>query len=189
MITLPPYPPRRAWLTSFGLVMSLVGGLLIGALLSLRISPGWFIVGIVVALLLSLPGLLWPQTVSIPYRAWNKLAYAFAHLARLWLTGVCFYIVFVAVGRLGSSLKLDRSSADGSLWVSRETSVPVTYGSPHGIIRAKSSRRGWVSAFVSWALQSGNGWACCLLPFLLLLSVLEGEQEESVLPTHTYTLF
>jgi hypothetical protein len=174
---------------SFGLVMSLVSGLLIGALLSLRISSGWFVVGIVVALMLSLPGLLWPQIVSIPYRAWNKLAYAFAHLARLWLTGVCFYIVFVAVGRLGSSLKLARLTADESLWVPRETRVPAAYGSLHGIIRAESSKRGWISAFVSWAMQSGNGWACCLLPFLMLLSVLEGEQEEGNLPTHTYTLF
>jgi hypothetical protein len=190
MIVLPPFPPRRAWLMSFGLVMSLVSGLLIGALLSLRMSPCWFAVGVVVALMLSLPGLLWPQTVSIPYRVWNKLAYEFSRFARLWLTGICFYIVFVTVGRLGSSFKLASLAADESLWVSREISAPAAYGSSHGIIREEPSEEGWVSAFVSWAMQSGNGWACCLLPFLMLLSAFESEQqEESDLPTHTYTLF
>jgi hypothetical protein len=184
-----PYPPRRAWLRSFALVMGLTGGLLTGVLLSLPVSPRWSASGVFVALVLALPGLLWPQTVSIPYRVWNKLAREFTRCARLWLTGICFYIAFVAVGRLGSSLRLARPTADGSLWVPRQSGAPTAYGSPHGVVTAEASQGSWVSAFVSWAVRSGNGWACCLLPFMALLSVLEPAQENGNVPADIYTLY
>jgi hypothetical protein len=140
------------------------------------------------AFVLALPGLLWPQTVSLPYRIWNKLAREFTRCARLWLTGICYYIAFVAVGRLGSSLSLARP-AEGSLWAPRPTGRPAAYGSPQGVITAEAARGSWVSAFVAWAVQSGNGWACCVLPFVALLSVLEPEQESSDVSTNIYTLY
>ena len=171
------------------MVMGLTGGLLTGAILLLRGSPHWFASGVLVALLLALPGLLWPQTVSIPYRVWHKLDREFTRCARLWLTGICFYIVFVAVGRLGSSLRLARPTAEGSLWVLRRTDAVTTYGSAHGVVTAEAAQGSWASAFVSWAMHSGNGWACCLLPFMALLSLLEPEQESANVPTNIYTLY
>jgi hypothetical protein len=189
MLTLPPYPPRQAYLKSFWLIMSLAGGVLAGTLSPSLAAPGRLVIGAAVAVLLALPGAWRPDSAAIPYRVWNKLAYAFTHLARLWLMGVCFYIVCILVGRTGSALVLARPPADGSLWVRRQRSAPAMGAFAHGLMMEESGKRGWVSQFIAWAGQSGHGWACSLLPFLALLSAMEGEQEGSDFAANIYTLF
>jgi hypothetical protein len=124
----------------------------------------------------------------LPYRVWNRLARDFAHYASLLLMGICFYIIFVAVGRAGSSLRLARPTATQSLWVPRKTLAPTTYGNQHAIATEGSLKKGQIASLFSWALHSGNLWTCCLLPFLILLSLFETEQENSV-PAGIYTLF
>ena len=185
MITLPAYWARRAWLRSFWLAVSLVGGLFTGALLACLASPRWVAMGGVAAVVLAVPGLLWPRLVSLPYRVWNKLAREFARYAGLWLMAICFYIIFVAVGRVGSSLAL-LPSPTGSLWTAREAQEREGW---QGIRPEESLRKGWIAAFISWAARSGNWWACCLLPFLMMLAAFESEPETNGLPTSIYTLF
>jgi hypothetical protein len=186
MIILPP--ARRAYLMSFWLVISLTGGLLIGALSSLLVAPRPFTFGVVLALVLSLPGLLRPQVVSLPYRVWNRLARGFAHCARLFLMSVCFYVIFVAVGRTGSALRLTRPSSTQSLWEPRGTLAPAAYISQGAVSMKESSGKSWMPTFFSWAVHSGNFWACCLFPFLLLLSILEPDEDRDF-PAGIYTLF
>src|SRR5215510_3140694 len=115
MITLPAYPPRRAVLVSFCLVMSCAGGLLIGIASLVLLSLQGFLAGTVLASAIALLGFLRPQAVSIPYRAWNRLAREFARVARPWLIAICYYIVFVAVGRTESSFRLARPALHESL--------------------------------------------------------------------------
>jgi hypothetical protein len=188
MIVLPPYPPLQSWLKAFWVVITLVSGLTVGAFLSLSISGHWFLPALVLSLLMALPGLKWPQIASFPYRAWNKLAREFARLGQFWLLLVCFYIVFVVVGKSGSSLCLARPAPMESMWKPRRPRAPSFRGSAHGIIVEPESL-GWASAFNSWAAQSGNAWAWFLWPFLMLLSAFHGEDEKSEVPANVYTLF
>jgi hypothetical protein len=116
------------------------------------------------------------------------MALLFARAARLWLTGICFYIVFVAVGLTGSRLRLAHPTASESLWVPRKTFPPATYESQWGSIEKNGSRKGWIRSFLYWAFHSGNLWAAFMLPFLILLCLLERD-EESSLPTRIYTLY
>src|SRR5690606_30865855 len=107
----------------------------------------------------------------------------------LWLTGICFYIVVVAVGQTGSSLALARSRTGTSCWVEHlphATSTP-DHVAAHNIETLPS--RSWLKDFCIWATQRGHGWALCLLPFLLLLTLLGSEEEEQVFPGSIYTLF
>jgi hypothetical protein len=133
-------------------------------------------------------GMLRPQALSLPYRAWNRLASEISHLARLWVMGICFYLVLVAVGRAGSSLRLHRPGSTESLWMPRGTLVPDAYGSQHAAPAKGSLTTGWISSYLSWTVQTRNFWACFLLPFFILLSALESEQESTV-STDLYTLF
>jgi hypothetical protein len=119
---------------------------------------------------------------------WNRLARDFARYASLLVMGICFYLVLGAVSRTGSSLSLTRSSLGGSWWVPRTTLVPATYINQHGIVSENARSQDWIAALASWGQSSGNLWACCLLPFLILLSLFATEQETSV-PTDIYTLF
>lgn len=186
MITLPSV--RRASLRSFWLAICLSGGLLLSVVLSLLVSFRWAVLAVGLAFVLALPGYLWPQLISLPYRVWNRLARDFARCASLLLMSICFYIILVAVGRAGSSLSLARPTATQSSWVPRETLAPTTYNNQHGIPTEGSLSQGWIATLFSWALHSGNLWTCCLLPFLMLLSLFETEEENSA-PTDIYTLF
>jgi hypothetical protein len=186
MITLRS-PPRRAWVMSFWLAVCLGSGLLIGLLSALLISPRWFGLGVMLALVLALPKRLWTQTIA--YRLWNRLARYFGHAAHLWLMGICFAIIVVAVGRKGLSLRLARPSSTASLWMPRETLAPAAYISQYSVATARAPEKGWIATFFSWVMQSGNLWALSLLPFLMLLSALRTDQRKSNFPANIYTLF
>ena len=171
------------------MTISLCSGLLIGLPLALLLSPRWLGLGVILALVLAFPGLLWPQKITRPYTLWNRLARSFGGAARLWLMGICYYIIFVAVGRTGSSLSLARPPATKSLWIPRGTLAPGAYVSQHGSATAASPEKGWMATFLAWAAQSGNGWALALLPFFILLAALPIDQKKGRFPTNIYTLF
>lgn len=184
-----PSAPNRVWLLSFWSSMSLLIGLITGMLLWMLISPLWSGLGVIVALALAGAGLLILRKLSTPYRAWNSLARRFARFAQSWVAAICFYAVFVAVGRAGASLKLARPDSDkGSLWVSRETLAPSAYPCPYKTTAKGPTQRNWTSTYLSWAVGSGSPWAACLLPFLILLRAFETEAEGDF-PSNIYTLY
>lgn len=183
--------PRHAQLMGFWLAISLCGGLLTAVLSSLFIAPRWFGLGVALTPLLAVPGLLWPQAIARPYTVWNRLAHYFGRAARLWLMGICYYliIILVAVGRAGSSLRVARPTPTASLWVPRGTLGPSAYVSQHGAATAASPQKGWIGTFLSWASESGNVWALSLLPFFILLAALQIDEKKSSFPAKIYTLF
>jgi len=182
-----PYRPRQAWLKSFGLALSIAAALL-AAVMALVGFPALSGLGALAACLLALAAMVRPETLRLPYRLWNKLARHYAAAARIWLLGTCFYFVFPVVGRAGSSLGLAPSPSATSHWVPRETLPAITYTSQHRTGAAEAPCGGWIRTFVSWAARSGNFWAIFLLPFLILLSALQPEEEEAF-PSNIYTLF
>jgi hypothetical protein len=114
------------------------------------------------------------------HHAWNnRLARPLAGWAKRYVVWVCYFIVFVAVGRAGSRLELLRGG-----WASR----PEVSASPTGRAFATPHALGWVRRYTAWALQSGNAWSLALLPFLLLIRLLS-DQEEPAFASNIYTLF
>ena len=184
-----PVRPHPVWLKSFWLVISLGSGLLVGVFLSLLVSPPWLALGVAIALVSALPGLLRPETVSIFYRKWNTLTHWFTRVARAWIALVYFLVVFTVVGRVGSTLKLVRPIGISSMWVPLETDAENENSRFRGVTVEHSPDSGWVSAFLPWAARPGNWWCFSLLPFLVLLSALESEREQSTVPTSIYTLY
>ena len=47
------------------------------------------------------------------------------------------------------------------------------YGSQHHAVQEQAGVYGWVRSYASWAMRSRQPWALTLLPFLILLSLLE----------------
>jgi hypothetical protein len=188
MITLPSRP-RRAWLVSFWLAISVCSGLLIGLLSALLIAPRWVGLGGILMLVLACTGLLRRRVIRRAYAVWNRLALSFGRAAQLVLMGICFYIIFVAVGRTGSALRLAHPSPTASLWVPRGTLAPSAYVSQYGARDGASLQQGWIATFLSWAVRSGNWWALSLLPFFILLSALQIDEKKGTFPANIYTLF
>lgn len=184
-----PSSPNRLWLLSFWLVISLLVGITTGIFLWVVASPAWSGLGVILTAALGIAGLSRPAIVRKPYEVWNGLAGSFIRFARLWVAGTCFHIIFVAVGWTGTALSLKRPGGDTkSFWMPRDTLAPSAYVYEHKTTAKGSTQRGWVHAFVSWGVRSRNLWACCLLPFLILLRALETE-EKSSFPSNIYTLY
>jgi hypothetical protein len=189
MIMLPRYPPPRTWLQSFWITLSLAAGSILGTFCALVIAPRWSVSGMVFALLMAVPGSLRPRIASRPYRLWNLLARRFVRLARFWVTGVCFYIICTSVGLTGSRARLAQPAANETLWVARTASTPTTDVHHHNGAPPEFAQKGWIRAYFTWAQQSGNLWALCLLPFLIILSALENDQAQNPVAANVYTLF
>jgi hypothetical protein len=185
----PVVPPARRYsiLIGFWIALSLFAGMTIGTILSLWASPALMTLGLVAVPVLALPGLLWPQLAILPYVVWNKLAREFARYSRTWLMGICFYVIVVAVGRTGASLRLSRPDSGQSLWVRRQDSSGARNGFER-VIATDESSKSWIRNFFRWSARSRNLWACGVLPFLVLLAALDPEPETNV-PKEIYTLF
>lgn len=144
-------------------------------------------VGACLTVAVALTAHLWPWAWTLPYRAWNRLGRHYGDVARLYLLGLC-YVIVSAVGLAGPSKDFTRDPRFGSGWIFRKSgSEPASNGRVQGD-DTMALKRGWLRTYVLWAIQSGQIWRCALLPFLVLLSMLESD-ERSQVPTQTYTLF
>ena len=158
--------------------------------LALLISPRWFGLGVMLALVLALPGLLWPQAIARPYRVWNRLARYFGRAAQPMADGHLLLYYFRGSGTdrvippAGSPDSYH--SRSGSLG-ERLHRVPMSASmvpQPERLLRRVGLR------LSSHGLsQSGNIWALSLLPFFILLSALQIDQKKSNFPANIYTLF
>jgi hypothetical protein len=160
----------------------------LGAILAMLKSPAWFGAGLLVGLIVAVPGLVRPQAVRMPYRIWRGAGRRYASGARVVLNGICFYLVILATGATGSSLKLGRQPTSQSLWEPRGATPPSSYFDQHNTANCNGSTRLRGPAFLSWALTSGNWWALALLPPLMLLALLEPDDEAGD-SLNLYTLF
>jgi hypothetical protein len=189
MVTMPPYHCRRAWLRSFWLIASGVVGIVCGFILAAAggaHAPG---AGALVAAAMAVPGLIWPQAASVPFRAWNRLAGAFAAAARLYVTRVCLYTIFPAVGLLGSSMKMDSRDVVESGWTRRRHAGTIAFRSPADLDSQAAQERNWFRTYLSWAARSENRWSFGLVPFLMLLALVEEDVATSRPEHDIYTLY
>jgi hypothetical protein len=185
-----PSGPRRKWLISFWLAISLVSGALCGAMFALLIAPRWFVLGGIVTLVMAAPGLRRPQAAARPYQRWRRAARGYCRVACRVLTGLCFCTVFVVARVAGSSLglALARPRPTRTMWTPRITHAPTAYAYQYNRAAPGSPRAGWLRPYLSWTVRSGHVWAVGLLPFLIMLKILEPGQEKGA-PANIYTLF
>jgi hypothetical protein len=138
-----------------------------------------------VSLALPLPALIWPPWLEIGVRAWNKAVQSGTARLRAYVLRVGYYLLIAAVGRAGSSMDLGSRNDEVSRWISRSRHDRA-FGD--GVRQATADGR-WGGEFLASARSPGKAWQLCLLPVLLLLSILRDEGQESAVPSSTYTLY
>src|SRR5215831_16320195 len=118
---------RPAYIRSFSFVVDLLATLLLTVVLHWFALNTATIFVLVLALGFLLLSLARPRSLLPLYKQWNVAANYFARFARLFLTGICFYVVLLAGARAGTSVSLARTKPDESLWLTKVTLSPETY--------------------------------------------------------------
>jgi len=188
MITLPPVTSTT--LKSFSIAVSSLSGLMVCILALLFQSKLTAGVGVSLTVGFCAVGLLWPHMVSKPYRAWNRLAHIVTRILRQSILAISYYSVFAVVSQTRPSAMLTTSNSSESLWRPRTPRSTIAYFRQYNSTRNPLlAETGWISTFFSWSIQSSNIWTWCLLPFLLILSLLEESEHQGHVPSETYTLY
>jgi hypothetical protein len=185
-----PFPPRRAFLRSFWLVLSLSVGIIYGLFLTLTHLLDWWETAVLLTVAMAIPGVIWSQMVIGLYRFWNRLMLPVGRGICVALLGLCYFTVFV-VARL-SKISLHRvppTSTTGSFWIPRGILAPGAYAYQCAFDTPKTSRHHWVWTYVIWVKRSGHWWAVCLLPFLMLLAIIDPDRSSQHFQANIYTLF
>jgi hypothetical protein len=185
MITLPPI--ERTGLRAFVIVIGVGFGACVALVLALTrmANPGLW--GASAGIFLIVGGLWSPPFSRFLYRAWNKLAREFSRRASTILIRICYYTIFVAVGRTGSGICLTPVAGGTSMWFRRNSTLPSAAGDPR-TTTPPTGEKSWALSYVTWALQSRNIWYCFVLPFVLLVRALN-DSTEQIVPTDIYTLY
>jgi hypothetical protein len=178
--------PRYAEIQSFWLVMGVWAAL--GAALCVS-GWGWHWSsgsGVMVASILAALPLVHQEVAWNGYRAWHEwLVNPFMTRAASIVSRVCYFVVFVVVGRVGTRLVMTVPPSSQSAWVLRSSLDATAYGAHDAV---NPGRLAWVPRYVSWAWRSGNVWAVGLIPFLFLLKFSSASEQKAV-DANIYTLF
>lgn len=179
---------RPAYLKSFALGVSFLGAVIMGVILWWFGFEGALRVAAIVAIGGSTIGVAQPAAVTKLYGYWNTLARYFARGARWLLMAICFYIVFAAVGRTGTSLNLLRATVDRSLWTPKKPVSSKAFHHEHDANGDSEPGENWLASYYLWAKESKQIWALTLLPFLGMLAAVEIYVDRRF-PSGVYTLF
>lgn len=182
--TLPHRPDREA-LLGFTLALALMAGAaLTGAgILSGILGTGLsFTLGAVTAAAIAGLGHQRERIADLGYRAWNRLAMAYAAFARRVVTAIWFWTVLTVVSRTGAR----RLRLEGSPWIPRGTQAASEYEGQGGA-PSQTARLG-MREYSRWAVASGRSWALVLVPLLFVLRALEARDPKAP-PADMYTLY
>lgn len=177
-----PDNPTRVLLRSFWLVWSGVLGTLTASVFAWRGDLPAAAVGFLLGAVVALPGWRWPRLAAGPYAAWVRLTDFVARATRVWITGICFGILAIT-GRAGSRFPWRPPTEDASGWQLRTPGNPST-----GSRALHPGSRGWARRLAKWGWRTGNVWVWALLPFLLILSDVQGGPRGSM-GANVYTLY
>jgi len=166
------------WILATGALTGVLG--LSAAALGLRAPWAWGTAGVCVML----PGLVWTPWFELGVRAWNKGVRLSTAALRAYVLRVCYYLLFGAVSRAGSSLDLVLGQ-EKSRWVP----YPRSEQESRDALAAERGTGGRNHGLVAFAGRPGNAWEIFLLPVVLLLRLLREGQQESAPSASSYTLY
>lgn len=174
---------RRADVSGFWILGSALLSVLLGTAASASGADApwaWAATGAAGVLL---PGAFWRPWFQTGIWVWNGVMRRSGGWLRRYVSAVCYYTVFAAIGRSGSALDLLPPQPRSSRWTPRPDSR-----SGHEP-RTDSGGVQWYRGLLACARNPGNAWMVFLLPSVFLLVLFRDEFLESAPPASTYTLY
>ena len=184
MTTILVRSPQRADLRGFVFATTLLWFILT-ATVSVVTGHVWAVgFGALTAAVFTMLGLWRPQSFLWSYRVFNRLAAEVYRLTAIAVGLVCFYFVIGAASLSASRLQRAKPAGSASGWRRREPLEVTSLWQS----QTRKQAHGWVRGYASWATNGGRVWAWCLLPFLMILSTLQLEDEDAP-SSGNYTLY
>ena len=180
-----PGSPRRAVVQAFGLMLAAWTAIVAGMLPPLTVGPR-IAAALLAAAIVLVFFRLCPAQAQAVYGLWVRASRLYAKIARQIVLILC-HAVITAVGLAGTSLTLERPAPGRSLWQARQSLPVAAYTSQFEAAGPAWAHRPWRALF-DWAVRSRNVWLVLLVPFLILVSVLDTEEQRRY-PAGIYTLF
>lgn len=186
-MTLPRHP-NLTWTLAFWLAAVMLLAIAAGVAVALLVSPAWLPAVAAAAAAAAAAGPLLPHFAERAYRRWNALAEGYAAFARAVVLHACYFVLITGTSRAGSRFAPGPAGDLGSSWVPKSSPGIETHRRPSDTDGVSSRVAPWIVRYVSWSRRSGNAWAVCLLPFVLLLTAFDVHEEEEP-PARLYTLY
>ena len=144
------------------------------------------LVALPVAAAIAAPGLRWPgSVVSLPYRAWNRLARLVSDLLTAYLTRVGFEVL-KAEQRRDPAGAVTMSPQPHSGWHPRASQTAAAYR----FQATDAIDHGREDPFARYVARPGNEWARSLRPVMRLLAAVDADRSlSSRPPSDVYTLY
>jgi hypothetical protein len=179
-----PNALRRGEQRSFCIAVSTIALTVLPLITGFSVMLGYAAGAIVCACIV---GLVFPRLIRIPYRIWNKSAKLFARFACMYLIIIAFHLVLRPAAILKSRWAHSKRKSTSS-WVLKDPGSARTYETQYQMPDGLSVLAPWPLAFLSWAWRTADIPAMFLLPFLMMISFLQLEEEGSQI-SDIYTLF
>ena len=171
--------PRQAALIGFWISFNVLLGISIA-------STGWW-PGLMLPLGLLLLGLVFKPMVRIAYQAWNFSALWLSKVAKIVVSGACFFIVITMMRLFGSRLQRHVQTPVTSMWRSRHGATSKAE-LPNSMLIDIDAQDGWIRAFLRFSMSGNEWWSVILIPFVWMLSVISTDEPRNI-PARNYTLF
>jgi hypothetical protein len=127
-------------------------------------------------ILVLIPGLFRTQWFELGIWVWNGCVRHIAAVLRRYVLAVGYYTILAALGTTKCSFDFAATQRRESMWMPRRPQTPPGEEERH---------HGLLSA----ATAPGRAWVIVLFPLVFLLDLLRDEQQDSIPPSSTYTLF
>jgi hypothetical protein len=140
---------------------------------------------LLVFLLLFKPSL--KRVVYVYYKGINRrLLISFV---RTTILSVVFYFIIFLNRLYGGRLQLSFADSDRTMWHRKIISNIVGGGGSGDIIIDDIGYRSWLLSLYRWIKETGNWWVLTLVPYMLMLSILDDKKVQTTPSSETYTLY
>jgi hypothetical protein len=124
-----------------------------------------------------------------PYIFYNRLVRRLViPLVRYWVLAVTFGVALMANRPFAGRLQAAGGNEE-TAWHPRTMEEGLGVGSASGVALDESSDALSLHPLLRWTRQRGNGWMLALVPFVLMLRLLDAGEEKSAMSSDTYTLY
>ncbi|MEX2380829.1 MAG: hypothetical protein WD490_00445 [Opitutales bacterium] len=153
-------------------------------------STGFIIACLAAIFIVGVAGIIVPSVFRYGYKGTRALIrIILVQFACLWISGVVFIFILLPNRLYGSWTTPSLFRSGNSLWDQKSIQSLVGGSGSSDLVVDGTEDAAWLVLLLRWIKGTRNWWMLSLIPFMLLLSLIDSEKEDKLLSKDTYTLY